>query len=138
MTEFEFEIEGLEELEAALEELEQRWGRDDEHLVVTTVDYSVFLEFGTSKMDPKPFFRPAVDELRRSGVQKFLAQYGDAEFEDIDSTSELVEEVAKALRDRVKDIIERKGLIRTGTLHASITAVPAGEAGGAETRSITV
>jgi HK97 gp10 family phage protein len=38
----------------------------------TNIFYSVFQEFGTSRMRGKPFFRPALNRIVRKGVEKFL------------------------------------------------------------------
>lgn len=36
------------------------------------VDYGVFIEFGTTKMDAQPFMNPAVDENQRFMVQQLM------------------------------------------------------------------
>jgi len=72
MSEFGLEVEGfaaaIEEVEDLIDDLDS----DREFLVGTGVSYSVYLEFGTSKMDPKPFFQPALNEVRLEGVRDFV------------------------------------------------------------------
>lgn len=138
MTEFELEMEGIEGLRQALDDLERAWVGESVTLVRTGVKYAFFLEFGTSKMDPKPFFRPAISELRGSGVETFINLNGETAFEEIGSVDELVKETARALRNRIQEIIKKKGLIRTGTLYASITAVPLQESGQGSSSEFTL
>jgi hypothetical protein len=87
------------------------------------------LEFGTKKMDPRPFFRPAISELRRQGVDDFLKSNTRLTAERIEDLDSLVTAVALAMERRVKEIITEKSIIDTGTLRASIAAVPGGEVG---------
>jgi hypothetical protein len=74
-------------------------------------------------MDPTPFFRPVIAEVNRS-VEAFVAANTGTTVEEIDSADELVRIVALAIERRVKEVIRDKGLIDTGTLRASITALP--------------
>jgi hypothetical protein len=77
-------------------------------------------------MDPKPYFRPALAELRVKGIEGFIESSGilrTAEFSDIEDAGEVVDALALALERRIKEIITEKGLIDTGTLRASIVAV---------------
>jgi hypothetical protein len=77
-------------------------------------------------MDPKPFFRPALAELRIKGVEGFIKDSGilrNKEFSDVEDADEVVDALALTLERRIKEIITEKGLIDTGTLRASIVAV---------------
>jgi len=127
MSEFGLEVEGfaaaIEELEDLIDDLDS----DREFLVGTGVEYSVFLEFGTSKMDPKPFFQPALNEVRLEGVEGFIAHNTRTSVEAQDSLDDVLRVLALAIERRVKEIITRKGLIDTGTLRASLIAVPGGD-----------
>jgi hypothetical protein len=121
---------GLDGIEAAIEELDDL--EDDvetltTYTVGTAVEYSLYLEFGTSKMDAKPFFRPALNEIRAQGVEGFIAhntRTSVAALGDIDS---VLRALALALERRIKEIITDKGLIDTGTLRASVVAVRGGD-----------
>lgn len=126
MTDFDMDAD-FEELVEALEDLQQQASGGGSYYVGTAVEYSVYLEVGTSKMDPKPFFRPALNEARRD-LESFIARNTSKGVGDIETARELVRTVAFALERRVKEIIAEKGLIDTGTLRASITAAPVPEA----------
>jgi hypothetical protein len=116
----------LDGLEAAINRLEQL--EDDvetltTYTVGTAVEYSLYLEFGTSKMDAKPFFRPAINEIRAQGVDGFIAHNTRTSVETLPDADAVIRVLALALERRVKEIITDKGLIDTGTLRASIVAV---------------
>jgi len=123
MAEFSLELDGLDGAINALRELE----RDVETLttftVGTGVSYSVFLEFGTSKMDAKPFFRPAISEVRSRGVEGFIAEHTGTTVDALGDVGDVLRVLALALERRIKEIITEKSLIDTGTLRASVVAV---------------
>ena len=84
----------------------------------------LFLEFGTSKMDPRPFFRPAIRDVQSKGVDGFIESVTETTVDEIESAEELVQTVAFGLERKIKQIITRKGIIDTGTLRASVAAIP--------------
>ena len=148
------EVNGMVDLLDDLDDLQDDYGDDGPTWVTgTAVKYSRFLEFGTTPhtiepdeadalrwedasgvhfaakvdhpgIDPKPFFRPAVNEVRLQGPGGFIKHNTQLELGEIDSTEEFVQTLAFALENRIKEIITRKGLIDTGSLRASITATP--------------
>jgi hypothetical protein len=118
------------DIERAIDEvddLEEQWSGGTIWTVGTAVNYAIYLEFGTRDMDPKPFLRPAVAEARAS-LETFIATNTRTTLDAIDSADELVRIVALALERRVKEIITEKGLIDTGTLRASVAAIPVADA----------
>jgi hypothetical protein len=125
MADFETELESFERVLESLNDIERQLDPGEPVVVGTAVQYSVFLEFGTSDMDPKPFFRPALAELRVKGVEGFIEGSGVLRSDDLGDVDpdDLVDALALALERRIKEIITQKGLIDTGTLRASIVAV---------------
>jgi hypothetical protein len=126
MTDFDFDA-GFEELIEELSDLQEQASGGGSYFVGTAVEYSIYLEFGSSKMDPEPFVRPALAEARRD-LESFIAANTTTSADDIETARELVRTVAFALERRIKEIITEKGLIETGTLRASITAAPVPDA----------
>jgi len=124
MADFSLELEGLKNVIESLNDLEADLDSDRSFLVGTAVNYAVFLELGTADMDPKPFFRPALGELRAKGVEGFIRDHTETTVAALDSVDQVVAAVALALERRIKEIITTKGLIDTGTLRASVVAVP--------------
>lgn len=124
MTSFDFDIQGLEAHQRQLREERNEWtGDGGTWHVGTAVEYAIYIEFGTSKMDPKPFFRPALTEAQRD-LSAFVRDNTETTLSQIDGPQELVRTIAFALERRVKEIITEKGLIDTGAMRASVQAVP--------------
>lgn len=123
------DVNGLNDLFQDLDELEDDFtGPTEDWIIGTNVEYSIFLEFGTRHMDPKPYFRPVMAEVRAKGVADFLEDHTQLEVEAVTSIRQLVVGTALAFERRVKEVVTKKGLIDTGTLRASIVALPAANA----------
>ena len=120
------DIDGLTDLFEDLDDLQDSYGDDGPTWVTgTNVEYAIYLEYGTKHMDPKPFFRPVVAEVKTQGVESFLRDNTElGGMADIAGTEEFVAVFAIAIEARVKEVITKKGLIDTGTLRASIAATP--------------
>lgn len=148
------EVDGMGDVLSDLDELKDDFsGPNEDWVVGTPVEYSQYLEYGTtahrveptdadalqfeingdiayssghevSGIDPTPFFRPAVNEVRLQGPMGFIRHNSRKEPEDIESTREFLQTLSLALEGRIKEIITRKGLIDTGNLRASVQAVP--------------
>ncbi|UBF23373.1 Mu gpG-like protein [Haloarcula tailed virus 3] len=104
MTDFDFELDGFEKTKQNFEELRERYDGDGVTYVVgTSVKYGLYLETGTEKMSPRPWFRPAIREFR-ANPEDFLLENTDFEsIDDIETTEELVKSVAFALQSRMED-----------------------------------
>ena len=126
MTRFDMDIQGLEEHQRELEDQADQWSQPSGTWYVgTAVSYAVYVEFGSSKMDARPFFRPALIEAKRD-LSGFVNSNTSKTLQQIDSPRELVRVIAHAIERRVKEIITEKGLIQTGTMRASVKAVQGG------------
>lgn len=77
--------------------------------VGTNVEYSVYVEFGTSRNEAQPYLRPAVEQAVSE-----LDQIAN----DADSPEELVEMLALKVEEYAKD----KAPVDTGNLRGSIEA----------------
>lgn len=83
----------------------------------------IFLEFGTSKMQARPFFRPVLAEIRAQGIEDFISDNTQTTVRELEDVDVLVRTLALAIERRVKEVITRKGLVDTGTLRSSVKAV---------------
>jgi len=129
MVDIDAEIEGFRRVLESLDDLEEDFGDDGAGwLVGTAVEYAIYLEFGTSDMDPKPFFRPVLAEVSTKGVRPFIAENSEYALGELDDIDSILAALALGIERRIKEIITRKSLIDTGTLRASIVAVPGGDA----------
>jgi len=78
-------------------------------------------------MDAKPFFRPAINEVRAQGVEGFIAHNTGTSVDALPDVDAVIKVLALALERRIKELITDKGLIDTGTLRASVLAVRGGD-----------
>jgi len=122
------DVEGEAALFEALDDLADDFSEAGDWVVGTAVEYAPPNEFGTANRDARPFFRPALSELR-GNVPDFIEDNTRTDIDEIDSGDELVATVAFALERRIKEIVTRKDIVDTGTLRASILAVPREAAG---------
>ena len=76
--------------------------------VGSDVDYSIHVEYGTSRMEAQPYLRPAVEEVLSN-----IDQYAD----NADSLDEMI----KAIAEAVADVASDKAPVDTGRLQNSIT-----------------
>jgi hypothetical protein len=116
-------LDGLEAAINRLNELEDDVETLATYTIGTGVSYAVYLEFGTSQMDAKPFFRPAINEVRIQGVDGFIAHNTKTTVGALPDADAVIKTLAFALERRIKEIITDKDLIDTGTLRASVLAV---------------
>jgi len=123
MNDFEFELNGITNLKEEFADEIEDWSDAGSVYVGTAVSYSIYLEYGTSKMDPRPYFRPALAEAKED-LTGFIRDHTDTTAAAIGSADRLVKILGLTLERRVKEIITEKGLIDTGTLRASVLAVP--------------
>jgi phage protein, HK97 gp10 family len=123
MSDFSLELEGIDDAIEELERVEDTVETRAQFTVGTAVFYSRFIEAGTSKMDARPFFQPALTEVRAEGVDGFIRANTRTSVDDLDDFEQVLQVLALALERRIKEIITAKGIIDTGTLRASITAV---------------
>jgi len=79
------------------------------YVVGTPVEYSVYVEFGTSRMAAQPYLRPAVEQASRNVAAIFAAA---------DSLAAGIAELALEIERVAKQLCP----VDTGTLRASIAA----------------
>jgi len=135
VTNFELELDdtGLRE---ALDDLKETGTSDRVEVVGSTVEYGVYLEFGTEDMPPYPWFRPAVREFRANPERFLTDNTGYTSVEEIPSADALVTAIAQALVNQMESNVSAASStdrspgtapdhpqVDTGNLKASIEAV---------------
>ncbi|WP_089650093.1 HK97-gp10 family putative phage morphogenesis protein [Halobacterium hubeiense] len=107
-------VTGLDAVTGLFEDLTVKLEGDTVYVVGPTVEYAVYHETGTSKMEARPFARPAAER-----VQANLDQYvsNAPEF----SEEAIVQQVAVGVESEMKRIITQKELVDTGAMRASVT-----------------
>jgi len=127
MSDFELNVSGIESFREDLNDLEGDLTTDEEYVVGVGAEYGIYLEFGTRKMPPYPFFRPAIREAR-ANPDEFV------DSEAVDSITEYIRKLAFSLEAQIKinATAETSGRspgtdsdhpqVDTGNLRASIEA----------------
>jgi len=121
---FDVDVQGFDAAIEELKDIEDDLGQGGPWVVGTAVNYSIYLEFGTSRMRARPFVRPVLSEVRTQGIEDFIQDNTRTSVAQIDDVNELVRVLALSMERRIKEVITEKGLIDTGTLRASVAAVP--------------
>jgi phage gpG-like protein len=80
-----------------------------EYVVGTNVEYSIYVEYGTSRNQAQPYLRPAVERAVRS-------------LDSIANGADSTEEIAQKLALKVEAEAKREAPVDTGNLKASISA----------------
>jgi hypothetical protein len=145
VSDFDIDVSGLRESIRDVEGIADDFEDATPYVVGTGVQYAIYVEFGRGAItptdadalrfrgsdgdvifrqrvgpqDPQPFVRPAVAEAA-SNLQQFVARNTRTTLQQIDTADELTRVVALALERRIKELAP----VDTGTLRASVTAVP--------------
>jgi len=101
MTDFDIDLDGLENAVIELESEAEQWASDAVWVTGSNVEYGVYLEFGTEDMPPYPWFRPAIADFRRN-PNGFIRR--NTEYKSIDaipSADALVKAVAVGLENQM-------------------------------------
>ena len=113
-------VSGVNEVLDVFQSLETRFNGDTVYLVGPTVEYAVHVELGTSKMEARPFVRPAAERVQSDfGL---VSQFIDGDVLEVGEAG-LVEATALAVEAEITRIITQKNLIDTGAMRASVTTV---------------
>jgi len=133
MTEFSIDMDSAK-VRAQLDKLKEQYDDDPIYVVSSNAEYAIYLETGTRHMPPYPSFGPAVNELR-ADPEAFLLKNSELDgLGDIDSTEELVKNVAFALESQIKTNVTAAAggrspgvdpdhpQVQTGNLRARISA----------------
>jgi len=97
VTDFDIDQSGTVDIRASLDDLEDKWSDAPTFEVGTGVEYAVYLEFGTEKMPPYPFFRPAIREFK-ANPERFVTSNSEyTDIEQIPNVNQLVRAIATAL-----------------------------------------
>lgn len=102
-------LRGAPAVYSTFNSVRQKWGGNATWVVGTNVEYSVYVEFGTSKMGAQPYFRPAIEHAKRNSAAWFKAANDIAGF---------VKKVALEIERYAKQVVP----VDTGNLRASIRA----------------
>lgn len=112
------EVRGVDDLLSDFKSATDVVGGDPMWVVGTHVEYAVYLEFGTSKMPPYPFLRPAVEYV--------MTNEANAIADNADSVDAVVGGIALAIERHAKRYattgVPPGPDVQTGNLRSSIRA----------------
>lgn len=103
--------------------LKMQWSGDTLYVVGPTVKYAVYQEQGTSKLEARPFMRPAAERVQQN-PETYAKQMAPTHGLDISSEEGFVKALALAVQDEGKRIADAKDIRDSGDLIASISIDP--------------
>lgn len=103
----------------AFEQLRFRLDGDTVYVVGPTVEYAIWHEIGTSKMEARPFAQPAAERVQQN-LESEVGQFLDAGVLDAGEEA-LVRATALAVQREMQRIITNKDIVDTGTMRASVS-----------------
>lgn len=113
-------VAGLASTIDVLEDLRGQFDGDTLYLVGPTVNYAIYNERGTSKMEARPFMRPAWRRVQ-ANTETHVRRMSSSQGIPLNSEENIVRCAALAVQNQAKKIADRKGVRDTGDLIASIT-----------------
>jgi DNA primase large subunit len=120
MASFDLTTTGFDDVLKLFKDVSARFDGDTVYLVGPSVEYAVHVELGTSKMEARPFVRPAAERVQSDfGL---VSQFVDGGVLEVGEAG-LVEATALAVEAEIVRIITQKNLIDTGAMRASVTTV---------------
>ena len=118
MASFDLTATGFDDVLRLFKDISTRFDGDTVYLVGPTVEYAVHVELGTSKMEARPFVRPAAERVQSDF--SLVSQFVDGGVLEAGEAG-LVEATALAVQAEITRIITQKDLIDTGAMRVSVT-----------------
>jgi hypothetical protein len=114
-------ISGLAETISLFEQLKISFDGDTVYLVGPSTEYAVYHELGTSKMEARPFMRPAAERVQ-ANLSQYVKQISRSQGIPLTSEANVVKCAALAVEAEAKKIADQKDIRDTGETIASIKA----------------
>lgn len=112
-------ITGLGSTLSVLDSLRWRFDGDTVYVVGPTVEYAVYVDRGTSRMEARPFVKPAAERVQ-SNLSGHVEQFLEGSLMDAGEDG-VVRATALAVQREMQRIITQKGAVDTGTMRASVS-----------------
>ena len=94
-------------------------GGDTTYIAGPTVEYAIYNELGTSKMEARPFARPAAERVQTNTATE-VRRISSSQGIPLSSEENIIRCAALAVQDRMKRIADQKDIRESGNLIASI------------------
>lgn len=95
------DISGHQSIQEELSELEDDWSDSPEFVIENDAEYSRFLELGTRKMQPYPFFRPALNEYM-AGPNQLVQKNQGVDLSSADTIDELMLLIVVSINSQIE------------------------------------
>lgn len=112
-------LSGMGAARQLIERVDFNFSGDTVYIAGPTVDYAIYNELGTSKMEARPFVRPAAKRVRADTANE-IRRISVSQGIPLTSEKAIVRCAALAVQDRMKEIADRKEIRDTGQLINSI------------------
>lgn len=114
-------MSGLDAVTDLIEQIAVDFDGDTVYLVGPATSYAIHHEFGTSKMEARPFMRPAAKKVQ-ANLGTHVRQISNSQNIPLDSEANIVKCAALAVETEAKEIANRKDIRESGDTIASIQA----------------
>lgn len=101
MTDIDLDVENHLEVREALADIEDDWSDAPAFEIHNDAEYAPYLEYGTRKMPPYPFFRPAINEYM-AGPNALVRKQQGVGLSDASTVDELVYLLTVSLNQQVQ------------------------------------
>jgi hypothetical protein len=115
-------ITGVAKVVSLFEQLQISFDGDTVYLVGPSTEYAVYHELGTSKIEARPFMRPAAERVQANLVG-YVKRMSRSQGIPLTSEANVVKCAALAVQTEAKKIADQKDVRDTGQTIASIKAV---------------
>lgn len=116
-------VTGFDAVAETLGELKVNFDGDAAYIAGPTVDYAIYQERGTSKMEARPFVRPAAERVQNN-LGSEIKRISTSQGIPLNSEENIVRCAALAVQSRMKEIADRKDVRDSGQLINSIRIKP--------------
>jgi len=110
---------GLSSATDLLERVQTRFDGSAAYVCGPTVEYAIYVDRGTSRMEARPFVKPAAERVG-SDIGGHASRFLDGDVVEAGEEG-VVRATALAVQEQMQRIITEKGAVDTGAMRASVT-----------------
>jgi hypothetical protein len=119
MSEWGVSVAGLDAVTDMFDQITADFDGDTTYIAGPTVEYAIYNELGTSKMEARPFARPAAERVQANTAAE-VRRISSSQGIPLSTEENIIRCAALAVQDRMKRIADQKDVRDTGNLIASI------------------
>lgn len=112
-------VTGLDAAMGVIDQITAEFTGETTYIAGPTVEYAIYQELGTSKMEARPFVRPAAEHVRQNTASE-VKRISRSQGIPLNSEENIIRCAALAVQDRIRRIADRKDIRDTGELIATV------------------